>query len=350
MGVLPCRAGGAAPARGHGRATMVSFQDELDSRAGSTAKGVAGGRSPLTRGRPFRPILSRMSPSPLPTACLFCLLFIPIFLRGPATARELHLLEQPGVRILFEAPNEPLARELIHCYPEITGELKRTFGWDLPPTISVRLVREREEFREWAESHLTVAVAIPQGNLIVMDASGRRSHPFALRNIFKHEVCHLLLHHHVLGDLLPRWLDEGIAQWVSDGAGDILMDQKRSVLNRVALKGGLTLAYEESKDFLEHLIGISGPRGVIEVLTRMKGGSPAEEALQKVYGLSLMELDNQWQRALQRRITWWTYLSYHLHDILFLLAGLMGIYGFIRIVIKKRRRMMEESGDRELRD
>jgi hypothetical protein len=278
---------------------------------------------------------------------------------GSLCAGELYLLEGNGIRILFEPPHEPVARELVHTYPEVREELKRTFGWDLTPTLSVRLIRDSRQFQQWVDSPLTVAFALPRDDLVVIDYSRMKTHPFSLRNTFKHELCHLLLHQHIQGDLLPRWLDEGVAQWASDGAGDILLDQKRSVLNRVALRGrfipldsltggfpqndqDLMLAYEESKSFVDYLIGMSGAVGVLKVLKEMTKGNDVEDAVLKAYAVSLDDLERGWQRSLRNRITWFTYLSYNLYEILFVLAALMSIYGFIRVMMKKRRRMKED--------
>jgi hypothetical protein len=298
-------------------------------------------------------------------APLVLLIFIVSLFPGPLCAKNLNVLESNGIRLLFEPSQEPTARELIRIYPEVRAELAQIFGWDLPPAPSVRLTADSHRFQQWGQSPLTVAFALPQRNFIVIDTTRMTAHPFSLRNTFKHELCHLLLHHHIHSDRLPRWLDEGIAQWASDGAGDILMDQKRSVLNRVTLGGrfipldaltrgfprndqDLMLAYEESKSFIEYLIGTSGPDGVLKVLNEMKQGEDAKSAFLNVYGTSLNQLEREWQRSLRNRITWFTYLSYHLYDILFVLAALMSIYGFIRIMIKKRQRMKEEVETEEL--
>jgi len=292
-------------------------------------------------------------------AFLLFFLCILVLYEGPLCAQGLYVLEGNDIRVLFEPPHEPAARELVHLYPGLRDELKRTFGWDLTLTPSVRLIRDSRRFQQWVDSPLTVAFALPRDDLIVIDYSRMKAHPFSLRNTFKHELCHLLLHQHIQGDLLPRWLDEGVAQWASDGAGDILLDQKRSVLNRVALRGrliplnsltggfprddqDLMLAYEESKSFVDHLIGMSGVEGLLKVLNDMKQGSEVEDAVLKAYAVSLDDLERGWQGFLRKRITWFAYLSYHLYDILFILAAMMSIYGFIRIMIKKRRRMKED--------
>lgn len=296
---------------------------------------------------------------------LLFLLCALILSRGSLFAEEMYLLEGNGIRILFERPHEPVARELIDIYPELREELKRIFEWDLTLPPFVRLIRDSRQFQQWVHSPLTVAFAVPRENLVVIDYSRMKTHPFSLRNTFKHELCHLLLHQHLQSDLLPRWLDEGVAQWASDGAGDILLDQKRSVLNRVALRGrfipldsliegfpgndqDLILAYEESKSFIDYLIGISGVEGVLKVLTKMKQGIGVEDAFRSAYAVSLNDLEREWRRSLRNRMTWFTYLSYHLYEILFVLAALMSVYGFIRIMIKNRRRMKEEIEIEEL--
>ncbi len=300
--------------------------------------------------------------SPIRHVPLLFLLSVFILFGGPLCAGEVHLLEGEGIRVLFERPHEPVARELVHIYPEVKGELEKIFGWDLSLTPSILLIRESSQFQQWVDSPLTVAFALPQKDLVVIDYSKMKTHPFSLRNTFKHELCHLLLHQHIKSELIPRWLDEGVAQWASDGAGDIILDQSRSLLNRAALRGhfipldsiskgfprrdqDLILAYEESKSFVDYLIGTSGREGVMKVLDRMKGGETVKEAVLGSYAVSLDDLEKGWQRALRKRMTWFTYLSYHLYEILFALAALITIYGAIRIMMRKRRRMKEYMGD-----
>ncbi len=247
---------------------------------------------------------------------------------------------------------------MIHMYPELQQELKKIFGWELNQPPSVVLTRDNKKFQQWAHSPLTVAFAVPQRNLVAIDYSRMTRHPFSLRSTFKHELCHLLLHDQITHTPIPRWLDEGVAQWASDGAGDILMDQKRSILNRVALSGrfiplaslsrgfpaaddALTLAYEESKSFVDYLIRLQGREGVLRLLEQMKKGESVERAVQATYGESLNSLEREWHKDLQNAMTWFTYVSYHLYEILFALAALITIYAAFRIMVKKRRRMKE---------
>ncbi|MBU0733344.1 MAG: hypothetical protein KKG10_04250 [Proteobacteria bacterium] len=277
-------------------------------------------------------------------------------------AGEVYLLKEAGIRVLFEPPLEPAAKQLTNIYPGVKAELERIFGWDLNLTPSILLIKESKEFQQMIKNPLTVAFALPEKDLIVIDYSKMNIHPFTLRNIFKHELCHLLLHQHIRSVPLPRWLDEGVAQWVSDGIGDIILDQKRSRLNKVALRGrfisldslargfprreeDLILAYEESKSFVDYIIGKFGREGVLKVLEGMKQGESVHAAVLRACSVSFEDLEKGWQSSLRRKMTWFTYLSYNLYEILFSLAALITVYGSIRIMLKKRRRMREELED-----
>jgi len=289
---------------------------------------------------------------------LFPVAFL-IFFVVSLYAGEFYLFEEGGIKVLFESPHEPVARELAEIYPEVRAELENIFGWDLNIIPSIILIRENKQFQQMIRSPLTVAFAVPEKDLIVIDYSKMSARPLSLRNIFKHELCHLLLHRHIKRAAIPRWLDEGIAQWVSDGVGDIILDQKRSLLNKAVFRGrfiplgslargfprreqDLILAYEESRSFVDHIIAKFGREGVLEILDNMKRGENVHAAVLRSCSIPLEDLEEGWHSALRRRITWFTYLSYNLYEILFAFAALITIYAAIRLMLRKRRLMKEE--------
>jgi hypothetical protein len=104
--------------------------------------------------------------------------------------------------------------------------LENTLEWtiDFKPTIV--LVNDSEKFQEMTGNSLIVAYAVSQRNLIVIDHSKMNTKPFSLGSIIKHELCHLLLHDKISKVILPRWLDEGVSQWVSDGIAEIIMSRR----------------------------------------------------------------------------------------------------------------------------
>ena len=100
---------------------------------------------------------------------------------------------------------------------------------------SIILVKNRKDFVRLAGDSLTVAFAVPSKNLIVIDYSKMITGSFRLQTTLKHELCHLLLHQHIKAENLPRWFDEGLCMWASEGIAEIIMDPKQSYLNRAAV-------------------------------------------------------------------------------------------------------------------
>jgi hypothetical protein len=187
----------------------------------------------------------------------------------------------------------------------------------------------------------------------VIDYSKMKTQPFTLETTLKHELCHLLLHHYVKRVNLPRWLDEGICQWVSDGIAEIILDQGGSVLDEAVLSGRylsirslterfpqekrlLLLAYAESKSLVEYMISSYGEERVLSILDSLKEGTNVDAAILENLSISLNDLEMEWHQHLKRKTIWLIYVANHLYTILFFLGALAVIYGFIRQIIKKR--------------
>ena len=273
---------------------------------------------------------------------------------------EVQVLERDDLTVLFEPTLGAASREVAEIYEGTKGEIEGTFGWSLNLRPTVLLINDSRHFRRMAESPLTIAFAVPSKGLIVIDLSKMRTHPLNLADTFKHELCHLLLHQHIRGAILPRWLDEGVCQWASGGIGDIIMDQKASLLNRATLKGklipmdslqkgfppdrdSLILAYEESKGFVEYIVARSGKEGLLGILEQMKRGEELHIAILRSLSIPLERLEEEWHGWLKKKMTWFTYLSYHLYEILFALVALITIYAFIRVMVRKRAYMKGET-------
>jgi hypothetical protein len=170
----------------------------------------------------------------------------------------------------------------------------------------------------------------------------------------KHELCHLVLHNRVKNGRLPRWLDEGISQLASDGIAEIMISRKGSILDKAALsnkllsmkrlsqsfprdKESLLLSYEESKSFVEFINHEFGRERILDLLGHLREGSEIDGAVLKSFSIPFDELERRWHTHLRKKITWFTYLANNLYTILFFLAALITIAGFVRMMIKKRR-------------
>jgi hypothetical protein len=205
-----------------------------------------------------------------------------------------------------------------------------------------------------AGSNFVVAYAVPQRNLIVIDYSRMNTHPFNLGSILKHELCHLLLHDHIGTDNLPKWLDEGISQWVSDGVTELFISRKKSVLNVAVLsknlyaieqlsnrfpegQDSLLLAYAESKSLVDYMSSEFGRNSVLNILVHLKDGHKIDAAILKSLSISLDEFESRWKSHLRKKTTWFTYLADNLYVILFFIGALITVAGFVRLVLRKRR-------------
>ncbi|MDD5722216.1 MAG: peptidase MA family metallohydrolase [Syntrophales bacterium] len=283
------------------------------------------------------------------------LLFICLILLFPTPLRgtQRSATETDAVIVLFEEPLEIAAKEVSDIYPALREELEKTLGWRLDFKPTVLLIKDRQTFQERAGSTLFTAFAVPGQRLIVIDYSRMAADPSLLATTLKHELCHLLLHHHIQSANLPRWLDEGISQWVSGGMAGIIMDRERFVLNRAVLSGNyisirnlvtyfpagevpLLTAYEESKDLIEYINRKFGRKGILDILKYLREGYAPDRAIHRSLSISLAELESKWVKDLGKRATWFTYLVVHLYQTLFFLGALLTVFGFIRARIRKR--------------
>jgi hypothetical protein len=272
---------------------------------------------------------------------------------------DVRVLQGEGFKVIFGPSLDSAAREVADIYPEIKRRVEMVFGWDFDLEPSILLIKDSEYFQSMSKNPLTVAYAVPEKNLIVIDHSKMNTDPFNIEITLRHELCHLLIHYYIQRDNLPRWLDEGVCQWASDGIGNIIMDQKRSLLNKAAFRGDfiplgalkrgfpskkepLLLAYEESKSFVAYIIGRFGKEGILAVLESMKAGKDADTAILKTFSVPLAKLEGEWYHSLRQQVAWFAYFSYHLYEILFALTALVAIFAFIRIVMRKRSYMREE--------
>jgi len=280
---------------------------------------------------------------------LFFLLMAPAVLiaAGPST------LNTPELMVVYDEGLDQTAQQVLSAYPFIKRTLESLFQWPVNFRPSLVLINNQKKFQQLAGHELVVAYALPKKNVVVIDYSKMNTSPFTLETIVKHELCHLLLHHHIKKDNLPRWLDEGVCQWASDGLADILMDSKRTRLPAAILSGndfdlvnlaqrfphdknGLILAYEQSKSVVEYMSRQYGPQSIHDLLGLLRQGVDIESAVENRFAISFETFEAQWRNHLKASINWFTYLSIHLYEILFVSAALLTILGFIRKMLRKR--------------
>jgi hypothetical protein len=288
---------------------------------------------------------------------------VPSLLKAESVGTDLETVEADSLIVRFEKPLASAAADLIRSYPAVRTELEGALSRKITFRPAVLLIRGGETFRKITGNDMVVAFAVPHQSLIVIDYSRMGVGPFTLRETLKHELCHLLVHARVRGRL-PKWFDEGLAQWVTDGLTNIMFDRKEAQLNEAVLfhrllaLGSLTekfpgdrelliLAYEESKSMTDY-IGKSFGRGkILQVLDIMEQGGSFEIAIREALSIPLSRLEKNWQSDLEKRSSWYLLFVNNLYEILFTFMAVITIYAFFVITFRRWHRARHEKGSDE---
>ncbi len=286
-------------------------------------------------------------------------LLIALIAPSPASA-ALAVLNGPGIVVRYEAPLRNAAVSLAEIYPKVKADLEAKTGWTVTFVPAVVLIRQHREFRKQTGSDLVTAYAEPWRDLIVIDFSKMERTPFDLQATLEHELCHLLIHN-MTGPDVPRWLDEGIAQWVSGGMADIMNPEEKDILKQAVLSrtliplrdisafpeqpGPLVLAYQESRSFIEFIEQEYGPGKLREILRALGSGEKPDRAIAEALSIEMNAIEDKWQAALVRRYSWPMYVADHIYWVLFFAAGIITLLGYIRF-----RRRLKNYRDEEEED
>jgi len=289
---------------------------------------------------------------------------IVIFFLHATVEAQTQILQNDDVAVVYEPPLKAAAGDVLRVYPLLRQELEGLFGWHLNGGAQVVLVKTNQTFQNIARNNLIVAFAVPDKNLIVIDYSRMSTRPFNLSITLKHEMCHLLLHEHINSGNLAKWVDEGVCQWASDGIGEILMDKNGSGLDAAIMAGqtlrlsrlaetfpgdrrSWPLAYEQSKSVVAFIDRQFGKQAILNILSDLKNGKTIETASMQNLSITINELENQWLTEIERTPRWLVYLADNLYGILFFLAAILTVCGFILRLKRKRRWEDEQAEDDE---
>jgi hypothetical protein len=287
---------------------------------------------------------------------------------GGAQAEERVVVENKDISILVDESHLSSAEYIERIFPRTKEDVENILGWKLLSKPLVILVGDREVFERMSGSPYVAAYAVPEKHLIVMSLAPVSSEPYFFNATFKHELCHLALHDHIKNSLLPRWLDEGVCQWVSGSLGEILLGDGTSVANRIDIsrhaipldqlartfpgdKRSLSLAYEESRSFVEYISAQYGKEALLSILTHLEDGDEIDQAVLRSLSIPLDTLEKDWIESVRSRNVWLIWISQYLYEILFTAAALLTVAAFIKQMYRKRRYIEEDddtddTGDR----
>ncbi len=292
-----------------------------------------------------------------------CVAFISFFfvLAGHVYAEEVFReIKSQTVTVRFEEGLNRAAEEILESIPSIQDELHLKLGLNSDFPAVIVLYKNNRNFKKNTNSDMISAFAIPERKLIVIDYSKTLLHPLNLRLIVIHEMCHLVLSHHISRRNLPKWLNEGISQWVSGGASEIISPASINILKRAFISGntlpfdrlfrtfpsdrnGFILSYEQSRSIVEYIEQTYGNGSVQRIISKLAGGTEFHEAIGEELSADFTTLEREWKGKMTLRYTWIIYLSNNIYWILFVAGALLTVFAFIRL----RKRIRDYKDDDE---
>jgi hypothetical protein len=191
----------------------------------------------------------------------------------------------------------------------------------VPSGVTVVLTHGPEAFDELTHGVVPewrAGVAIPAARLLVMPSGeGPRVLDGEGRRTLRHEWAHLGLHGY-LGDLrVPRWFDEGYAQWASAGfdGSEAWRLRVSMALGRAPALDSLALrwpagreqarsAYLLAASAVAYLLEESGERGLTLFLERWRDERSFDAALVRTFGVTSGQFEEDWKRHVRERHGW----------------------------------------------
>lgn len=172
----------------------------------------------------------------------------------------------------------------------------------------------------WSGSQTIAGLAVPTQSRIVLFAPALSSRPDRIRSVLLHEMVHLHVHASTMhGDLSPpRWLDEGLAMWIS-GTWDLGFDwraNESSLLTDASAAGTLlsfekldstfpegpffALAYAQSYSFVAWLVEHYGEDRLRSLLRGIDRNLDFNAAFAAAIGVPFADAERDWRRSVER--------------------------------------------------
>jgi hypothetical protein len=218
-------------------------------------------------------------------------------------------LTEGKVTVYWYKGEESFAEELMLTAQESLVRLTEDTGAYLSKPVKIYIYANSDDLQgamiypqEWAggvaySQFGIIAIGIAPGNLT-----------WGL-NAITHELTHLVIHQMTYNpyNWLPVWLDEGLAMYNQESIDSVFIYYLEKALRDNTLLSVRSLSspfsadpeisylsYAQSYSLVEYLISTYGQNKMLELLNTFKEGSGYDEALIKVYGFDMDDLNDLW--------------------------------------------------------
>jgi len=267
--------------------------------------------------------------------------------------------------IEFDKENTELANLINDSFEQSRQDVIKKLDLDYNERVFILLCKNKEIFSNVTQIRIPSiqAVAISSNNLIVVNVKTLRDSENT-KHMLEHEITHLVLGHNINmiykdNLILPRWFNEGVAQWVSDGFNELFSIPYQDSLYAGFMSDGiikfslisyyfpsnvyeLTLAYAQSLSFVEFLFDKYGEEKLIKLIHKLTEGKESFYFyFEQVYNLKFSQVEELWKNSRTKQYNWGYYIASHISSIMYALVGviafIISIIAFFRNKTKKRR-------------
>ena len=224
-------------------------------------------------------------------------------------------VEDGPISVAYHGPVRVRAEIILDAIVETLGHMGPLLGADTKLPIRVTMYNNVKEMLEALppgsatirRELITEGQAFSQVGTLLVLGSGRLA-----RGTASHEVTHILTHR--AGDSIfrrvPAWLDEGLSEYGNVAPGfsyDIALefavetDRLLPITFSRVLPGTSEEAiifYGQARSVVQFMVGWFGPAKMNELMAALRSGRNIDNALELVYGLDRLGLENSWREAL----------------------------------------------------
>ena len=228
---------------------------------------------------------------------------------------EWHEVEDGPITVAYHGPVQRRAEIILDAIVETLGRMGPLLGADTRTPIRVTMYNNVKEMLEALppgsttirRELITEGQAFSQVGTLLVLGSGRLA-----RGTASHEVTHILTSR--AGDSIfrrvPSWLNEGLSEYGNVDPGfsyDIALefavatDRLLPITFTRVLPGTSEEAiifYGQARSIVQFMVGRFGPAKMNEFMATLKGGKNMDDALEQVYGVDRLGLENMWREAL----------------------------------------------------
>jgi hypothetical protein len=258
---------------------------------------------------------------------LIIFLLLSIFTNTSALAAGYSELETRHFAFFYQPTDARTARYLIGQAETVREKIIADLGGAFAEQTRVYIAGTRDDFQRlqpagdntpsWA-----VAVAYAGENLIILNSPGVLGVRQDILTTFRHELTHIVVGQAFRGAYVPRWLNEGLAMYEA-AEWDLgrITHMSRAVLtdSLIPIQDLLTgfpddyqqaiLAYDQSFYLVAYLMTRNDREAFHKFIAEYSREKNMALALQRVYGLSISELEKEWRKHLRLRFSWLPLLS-----------------------------------------